>query len=290
MATAQSSGQIQFLPLTRENIESTLHTLNIVPEFDFKKFESCLETKTLARNFIYLEETTSTMDVALIVENKVPSGTVILAESQIQGKGREQRKWSSKPKGNLYFTIILGLAHTMDLFKLNIAIPVAIATVCKETGVTEIGIKWPNDVWVKTKKISGMLINSSILGTSIIAHAGIGINVNENMHENADVAEFATSIFNCLDRKVEREIFLAKFCFYLENLLHKPFVDVQEIYKSFDILVGNQVIVMPKKLENPERYTAKAVGYSQYGNLLVDCGHEGVKELLAEEVTIRPNQ
>jgi len=281
------SVQLEFLPFTKEKVIDTLASLSVALELDLLHLATILDTKTIARNFVYLHETTSTMDVATALESKVPKGTLILAESQTHGKGRQLRKWSATSKENLYFTIILGFDDIKNLLKSNIAIPAAIAIVCTEFGLGDVGIKWPNDFWIKNKKISGMLINSSMTGTAIIAHAGVGININENMENNIDVRETATSVYNCLGKKVQRENFLARVCFHLENLLEQSFEAVQQTYQRFDILVGREVIVMPKKLEDPERYTAQAVGFSSFGNLIVV--HEGVeKELTAEEVTIRP--
>jgi len=226
------------------------------------------------------------MDIAKAIEKDAPTGTLILADSQTQGKGREGRKWSSKSAENLYFTIILRFSSARDVQQLNLAIPVAVAQSCKDFGVQDVGLKWPNDVWVKGRKICGMLINVYWLGSTAVAHAGVGVNINEDMLKNADVKDTATSVYNSIGKIVSREKFLASFCKHLESLMTQSFENVLEAYKEHDILVGKKIIVMPKKMENPERVQATAVGFSTEGNLLVTW--ENPQPLIAEEVTIRP--
>jgi len=66
------------------------------------------------------------------------------------------------------------------------------------------------------------------------------------------------------------------------------FKEVLEIYKSHDILVGKRIIIMPKKMENPEREEAEAIGFSEDGTLQVKLASGKEQELLSEEVSIRP--
>eukprot|EP01100_Stratorugosa_tubuloviscum_P001445 TRINITY_DN1320_c1_g3_i2.p2 TRINITY_DN1320_c1_g3~~TRINITY_DN1320_c1_g3_i2.p2 ORF type:complete len:235 (-),score=121.94 TRINITY_DN1320_c1_g3_i2:1221-1925(-) len=224
---------------------------------------------------------------------QAPTGTLILAEEQTQGRGSVVgRNWSSKPKGNLYFTLMFQILPEEQPLKLNLATCVAIAQACRQQGSNAF-IKWPNDIWIDMKKVCGMLITSNtITNIGLQANVGIGINVNENFLECEDkqLSEYATSLYNVLGHLVEREKLLADICNNLESLLNESLNQVVDKYKEFDMLCGKQVIVMPKKLENPERYVATAIGFNQFGMLRVRL-QDGTETLLtAEEVSLRPQK
>jgi BirA family biotin operon repressor/biotin-[acetyl-CoA-carboxylase] ligase len=105
-------------------------------DFNVHRFRALLTTHTLGSGVIYLREVDSTMTVSQQVEQFAPSGTIILAEAQTAGKGREQRPWLGKPCCNLYFTLVLRLPP-QDLTKLNFAACLAIAQASKDFGVRE---------------------------------------------------------------------------------------------------------------------------------------------------------
>ncbi len=107
-------------------------------------------------------------------------------------------------------------------------------------------------------------------------------------NEQEELRDLAVSLSDTLNRKIERETLLANFCSHLENLVAKPIKEVLEIYSQYDLLCGNRIVVMPKGKENPERYEAKALHFTPLGSLKVMLDSEEIKELYAEEVTIRP--
>jgi BirA family biotin operon repressor/biotin-[acetyl-CoA-carboxylase] ligase len=261
--------------------------------FDAKRFQTALKTKYIGRSFIYREETESTMNIAQRETHEgAATGTLILAERQTSGRGRKGREWVSETGGNLYFTIVIRVnpQEPLHLLKLNFALAAAIVQACRDEGVQETYIKWPNDVWVKTNdsysKVCGMLIDSIQTQEDLSANCGVGLNVNQDMTKMKEriVGNIPTSLFNELRSKVDREQLLAKICNALETLLGGSLESVLEVYKGYDILVGKQVTVTSGT--NEPRF-GKAKGYSKFGNLIVKFDDGEEKELLAEEVSIR---
>eukprot|EP00029_Vermamoeba_vermiformis_P011959 TRINITY_DN6765_c0_g1_i1.p1 TRINITY_DN6765_c0_g1~~TRINITY_DN6765_c0_g1_i1.p1 ORF type:complete len:313 (-),score=41.89 TRINITY_DN6765_c0_g1_i1:66-1004(-) len=274
---------------TRQIISSSYNTTKI--DFNAREFQENLKTEFIGRSFIYRHLVDSTMKVAQREEaDNCPHGTLVLAECQSHGVGRGGRDWVSQPNGNLYFSIVLRPRVVTDLYKLNFAICLAVCMSCDEEGIST-NVKWPNDVWYdRSKKLSGMLINTSFMGKEVSAVIGIGINVNEDMTKtsNAEVQKLATSLFNITGKQINRERFLAHVCNHLEELTVKPMEDIIELYKKYDLLCGNDIVVMPKGRDNPERVDAKAISFSREGALVVQYQDGTTKELIAEEVSIRP--
>lgn len=260
-------------------------------------FQQHLSTQVIGRYFQYLSVTDSTMEIASnAIKNGHPSGTLILAEEQTAGRGREGREWKSQPKGNLYFTIILSCTCFEDAFSINLAIPTAIVQSCKELGINNSAIKWPNDVWIDNKKISGFLLDTSYMAPYFNCSAGIGINVNQNMSDVKEILGNSTcSLSNILGKSIEREVFLASVCNHLENILAMNYNDIVKLY-SENILFkpGDEIIVMPKKFEDKSAwYKATFVSIntkdqSQLGQLIIKKEDGSIHNLVSEEISVRP--
>jgi BirA family biotin operon repressor/biotin-[acetyl-CoA-carboxylase] ligase len=112
----------------------------------------------------------------------LPEGTVIMAETQLAGRGQTQNIWKSEPHKNLTFSILLnpGFLAVQRQFDLNIVISLALNDVLKNYFGDSAEIKWPNDCYVMHKKLGGILIENLVQGNQI-KHAiiGIGLNVNQ---------------------------------------------------------------------------------------------------------------
>jgi BirA family biotin operon repressor/biotin-[acetyl-CoA-carboxylase] ligase len=111
---------------------------------------------------------------------KILRNTVILAETQTDGRGQLQTKWHDQKGCNLLFTLVVEPKRlpVNQFFFLNQA--VAIALLKAMPAHPEAYIKWPNDVLIKTKKVAGILIET-VIGDHAIkrAYIGVGLNVNQ---------------------------------------------------------------------------------------------------------------
>ncbi len=153
----------------------------------------------IGRRIVHLRKTSSTMDVARrIVDSSSDAGqlhgTVVVADEQSQGRGRFGRVWDSQRCKDILTSIILcpRISLTGQFTALG---PLACAlTVDRFTGA-ESGIKWPNDVLVDGRKISGMIAESITVGDWFAAILGIGLNVNSMRADDASTGYRATSMF-----------------------------------------------------------------------------------------------
>ena len=116
--------------------------------------------------------------------NRAESGTVCLAEQQTAGKGRHGRVWVSPFGRNIYLSLLW--RFDMDpgrLTGLSLACGIAVVRTLRQFGCPGIGLKWPNDILWRNKKLAGLLLE--VAGeTAGPAHVVVGVGVNLSLGED----------------------------------------------------------------------------------------------------------
>lgn len=163
----------------------------------------------------YKETTSSTMnDAKELISQNPPTGTIVLASSQTEGKGRiEGRRWLSEKGESLTFTIIIknsDIKFSFSLFPLFAGFCVA-GFLEKEFGIKS-SVKWPNDVLINGKKISGILCESS----SGYILCGIGLNCREQNMEKVP-GKKGVSIYELTGIMPDLDDILIKFLGFMKN-------------------------------------------------------------------------
>lgn len=155
----------------------------------------------------YSQVTTSTNDDARAAARKgSPTRTVFLSEAQTAGRGRLGRNWVAPMGTSLLFSLVLREPfEPLDLTRMA-AVSVAQA-IAYETGL-EAQVKWPNDVMLGARKVSGILTESLAGGGEASTIVGIGINVNLDLAAPGLPAT-ATSLSAELGRTCSRASLLA---------------------------------------------------------------------------------
>ncbi|MDR1499563.1 MAG: biotin--[acetyl-CoA-carboxylase] ligase [Tannerellaceae bacterium] len=187
---------------------------------------------------IRLKETRSTnlYIIESLREQSLKEGTVVVAQSQTEGKGQRDASWESAPGENLTFSFILRPAGLPASCRTAISQLTALAVkelleACTD-GVT---IKWPNDVYWMDKKIAGILIENNISGgilrSSIV---GVGINLNqttfpEHLSEAVSLAQITGDTYD-LDEALSR--FMRRMFEYYHLLLKGDERTISSAYKA----------------------------------------------------------
>ncbi|TVL12268.1 biotin--[acetyl-CoA-carboxylase] synthetase [Shewanella xiamenensis] len=132
----------------------------------------------------YFDEIPSTNGFMLSHTSELKSGDVCVAEYQSAGRGRRGRTWVSPYGHHLYFSQFWsfpqGMAQAMGL---SLVVACSLVEVLKSFGVDNIGVKWPNDIYLNYKKLAGILIEMSGQADSE-CQLIIGIGVNMAMSED----------------------------------------------------------------------------------------------------------
>ena len=253
-----------------------------------------LYTHVVGRRILYYPELKSTMDeTARLASEGAEEGTVVIAERQSAGRGRQGRSWVSQP-GNLLFSILFRPDMTQLPF-ISIIGGVAVArTVRKTTGLTP-RIKWPNDMMLDGRKAAGILAESAIVGDSVCyAVLGIGINIALNPAESEEFMAFhpelvegATSVNAAAEREMERESLLRQLLLELDDLYIRLGRGESPLPEWCGLLetTGRRV----EATSGNEKYTGLAEDVDDTGNLLLRLDDGRLITLTAGDVTLSGN-
>lgn len=208
-----------------------------------------LQTDFIGRNIHYIESVDSTQKIAHQLANEnVPEGTVVIAEEQVSGKGRMDRKWHSPKYTGIWMSLIL--RPNIPLPKapqLTLLTAVSVAQALEELTGLHPEIKWPNDILLLGKKITGILtelqaeadrINSVIIG--------IGINVNQQLEDfPSELHSIATSLSIEKGEKVSRAALIRAIFKQFEKLyllyLDEGFSPIKLLWESYAVSIGKNL-------------------------------------------------
>lgn len=140
-------------------------------------------------------------------------GHVVVAHTQTCGKGRQNRDWHSSP-GGLYFSFLL--RPTQVLPYLPQGLLCGLVNTLKSLGLPQLGIKWPNDIYLEERKLSGVLIDSQILNQQPLYYiCGVGVNLNQTRFPDA---LNAISLRQVLHKHFDSHTFLERFLKEFETI------------------------------------------------------------------------
>lgn len=108
----------------------------------------------------------------------------ISADFQSKGKGQDTNVWESEANKNILFSSIVfpDFVEAADTFQVSRWVSLSIVDYLKSKGIKQVKIKWPNDIYVGSKKIAGILIQNAIAGNHLSKSMfGIGLNINQEI-------------------------------------------------------------------------------------------------------------
>lgn len=202
-----------------------------------------------------------------------PAGTLIWAKAQSAGRGRRGRAWVSVP-GNLYLSLLLrperGAAHAAQLgFAAALAVGEAILPLLPTSAV--LAYKWPNDVLVGGRKVSGILLESQAAAEGRLDWLAVGIGVNVASFPVA--SEYpATSLADAGAAAVSLEALLAAIAawllFWYERWLAEGFAPLRQAWLARAAGLGEGMRVRLSAGESEGRFA----GIDEEGALLLEQG------------------
>ncbi len=221
--------------------------------------------------------------------NGAEEGAVVIADSQTGGRGRLGRVWQSPPGVNLYLSVILRpVIETFRAPQLTLMAGVALAETLREYGARGITIKWPNDVLIGGRKVSGILTEiRTARGKIDFVVVGMGVNINmEKARFYTDFRQTPTSLKEETSRSHSRSRFtvrlLESFVTWYERYCTEGFAPVRKEWMEYSGICG-------KFIKVTDRDTVKegtVVGLDENGALLLEEPDGAATCVLSGDVTI----
>ena len=163
-------------------------------------------------------DSTNQFALDLLAKEKPVEGTIVLTHDQYGGRGQLNNKWESEPQKNLTFTTILFPKFLLarKQFLLNQVVSLSVFDTLNNYISEGLTIKWPNDIYVYNKKITGILIQNSLQGSTLQSSI-IGIGLNVNQKQFLSDAPNPTSLALEIGEEIVLGKILVEFCQYLEK-------------------------------------------------------------------------
>lgn len=264
----------------------------ILDSYNYSDLEKALDTKLIGKEIRLFDLVDSTNVIAKDWAIKGgPEGGLVIAEGQTRGRGRLGRSWAS-PKGKgLWMSLILRPnIGAEDIFIMTIIVSLALRRTLVKLGLENTKIKWPNDIVVNERKMSGILLDLISYGMDVDSIiVGIGINVNMDRDDiPEEVRHKASSLKLELGRGIDRSYLLSILVKELEDIYLSFLEDknkdmLMAEYKEHSIILNKKVRVISAK----EEFLGLAKDYGEDGSLIVEKSEGSTVRVLAGDVSIR---
>ena len=260
-----------------------------VMKLDKERLEHELKTEWAARNLCCFDAVDSTnLELIRLAKEGAPHGTLVIADSQMAGKGRMGRKWISPPGSGIWMSLLLRpeiSPQSASMLTLVAALAV-VEGIRGETGLNP-QIKWPNDVVVSHKKICGILTEMGVRDGKI-DYAVIGVGINVNIREfPEEMADKATSLYLESGKEFDRSqipgLVMEAFEEYYEKFAAT--CDLSGLKEEYESILANYN--QPVRVLAKEPYEGVARGITDGGELLVEKTDGTIVAVSAGEVSVR---
>lgn len=242
---------------------------------------------------IYFKKTDSTNNQAKsLAAEGAEHGTLVVADRQTAGKGRRGRSWTSPAGTGIFMSLILKPAIKPEHASM-LTLVAALATAKaleQETGLKPM-IKWPNDLVVNKKKVTGILTEMSA-DVEQIHYVVVGVGINVNMTEfPEEIRETATSLRLETGHEVDRASLITVFLKYFDEEYEKftkteDLTLLQEEYNARLINREKEVRILDPA--HPDGgYNGRALGINETGGLLIERENHKIEEITSGEVSVR---
>lgn len=227
---------------------------------------SALQDDTLPWRITVLQEVGSTSDWLKQNAAALPAGTVVFTEEQTAGRGRRDNRWIAPRGKDLMFSLLLKPAAAMEKWpRITTLAALAICQAIEAELPLQPRIKWPNDIYLKDRKVSGLLAETVSTPAGMLLVLGIGLNVNAldfppDLH--------ATSLLRALGSPLLREIDRNTLASRLLCALHAAFARIDDDFPAAISAVRERSWLTGRQIR------CRAEGREVHGRVL-DLNEEG---------------
>ena len=258
-------------------------------------------------------DSTHTFMKSLAATGEILPGTLFVADSQSAGRGRHERTWNSPAGKNLYFNILIPL-DGIPLKNCPQITQVAALTFAEvfrhlqddanarglgNCDIGKITVKWPNDILCGVSKFCGILAELVYIASKPAISMGVGINVNSEASDYAQLGRSITTLKDITGQKINREKLLQMLVVSLERAVGQfrafgisPWVSAWRKMDKFIGMRGTIVVNNHCTDENREggtgvqKKTGRIAAMCDDGSLLFECDDGSVETVYSADLEI----
>jgi BirA family transcriptional regulator, biotin operon repressor / biotin---[acetyl-CoA-carboxylase] ligase len=250
-----------------------------------------LQTKRLGQTIYYEESVESTQKIAHRLSYEgYPEGTLVISEEQVAGRGRMTRSWYSPKYTGIWMSLILRPnLPPQKAPQFTLIAAVAISQAIEEISGIEAEIKWPNDILIRGKKVTGILTELQADADKIHSIIiGMGVNVNQSSTDfAADIKPIATSIAIEAKKKIPRaqlvRRILEKLEIYYDLYMEEGFRPIKLMWESRAVSIGKNIIARTIN----GTIEGKALGITDEGILQLEDAQGIIHHIYSADIEIK---
>ncbi|WP_213590644.1 biotin--[acetyl-CoA-carboxylase] ligase [Paenibacillus woosongensis] len=257
-------------------------------KLEYSTLLQAFSTVSFGRTLKLMDVTTSTQEeVRLLAEHGASEGTLVIAEEQTIGRGRQGRKWHSPAGKGIWMSLLLRPQLPLSAApQLTLLTAVAVCRAVRAVTGIGVGIKWPNDLLVRGRKICGILLES-VGEDEMIRYCIAGIGIDANLEPDdlpPELASIATSLQIESGRKVDRAVLIGAVMTEMEKLyglyMEEGFAPIGHLWEALSVTTGQHITVKTAQGE----VSGRAVGLEERGGLLVMQEDDSLTTIFSGEV------
>lgn len=259
---------------------------------DVRRIEGHLATVRFGRDLTVLAKTDSTQTEAeKRAREGAPEGTLIVAEEQTSGRGRQGRVWHSPPGRGVWMSTVLRPEGPLTAVpQLTLLAAVAVCRAIRTVSGVEAGIKWPNDLLANGRKLCGILLEA-VVEDGGIRHCVMGIGIDANLEESdypEELRDRVTSLQRESGIEVDRSALIASVMNEFETLYvlyaEEGFEPIRLLWESLSITLGREIAV--RDLHGERRGYAHGLG--KQGELMMLTENGSVVPVYSGDIELYP--
>lgn len=259
---------------------------------DMRRIAAELRTRRFGRNLTVLAKTDSTQTEAETrARAGAPEGTLVVAEEQTSGRGRQGRAWHSPPGRGVWMSTVLRPEGPLTAVpQLTLLAAVAVCRAIRAASGVEAGIKWPNDLLAGGRKLCGILLEA-VVEDGGIRHCIMGIGIDANLEESdypKELRDRVTSLRRESGTEVDRSALIAAVMNEFETLYalyaESGFEPIRLLWESLSVTLGREIVVRDVRGERRGR----AEGLGAQGELLMRAEDGSLAAVYSGDVELYP--
>lgn len=248
-----------------------------------------LDTEWLGKKIVHKDSVPSTQRIAHeLALNGAKHGTIVIADEQTEGRGRVDKDFHSKKDQGIWMSMILRpdilpyLAPQLTLLTATV-----LANVMEGHTQIKPQIKWPNDVLIDGKKVSGILTEMQAEQDKIVyIVVGIGININQQLADfPQEIQKRVTSLSMAAEKDWDIVPFIQELCQTFEEkynqFIHHGFDPVKVDWENYGFRLNERLQITT----NQDQWEGLFIGISEDGALLAKKDSGTIERIYSAEIS-----